>query len=109
MSLIKETILDFNLNKDELECLEIHNLFKQNQVYEELKEIPNLEKIKVWYNCEYNDNWYDLKPVYMDIINSKDEVFKKVYPAWSPDEIDFRKTNPNEGHMLAFIVTKQMI
>ena len=102
----EEVNLDLNLNSSELECLEIHNIFKQRQLYSGLEQYLEADKFKVWYNCSYNDNWYDLRPIYIDIIKDN-KIINKV--SLYQQDIDFYKKDPEEGDMLSFIITPKMI
>ena len=108
----EEIKLDFNLNEKEVECLEIHSLFKQKRVYDGLKDVledDDIDYIKVWYDAQYNDNWYDLTPVYFDIIKDNKVISK--YSATSNyygGDIEIR-TDVEEGNMLSFLITPKMI
>lgn len=103
----KEVSLDFNLNTKELECLEIHSIFKNNGSYDYLNGISEKEadSIKVWYNCNYNDSTYDLRPIYFDIIKNS-EVVDKI-SGYSYKELEINSAE--EGDMLSFIITPKML
>ena len=106
----EEVKLDFNLNEKEVECLEIHSLFKQNKCYDTLTDIleDDIDYIKVWYDCDYNDSWYDLRPIYFDIIKDNKVINKQSASSYYSDGVEIQ-TIVEEGNMLSFLITPKMI
>ena len=105
---MEEIELNFNVNEKELECLEIHSIFKNNGVYDDLKYSSyDFDKVKVWYDMTYNDCYYDGRPVYFDLIK-EGKIVGKI--SGYGNEIEYkRKNNVTEGGMLSFIINKEMI
>lgn len=107
---MQNVLLDFEITQEQLESLNLHLMFKQKGCYEDLLKDDNhegIEKIQVWFQIGYNDNWYDVEPIYCDLIKG-DKVVRKVQ--LEPyDEIIIQEYSGTEYEMQSFTITPKML
>ncbi len=108
---MENIILDFEISKDQLEALNLHLVFKQKGEYDNLKrselEHEGIEKIQVWFQIDYNDNNYDVDPVYVDLIK-EDKIVRKVKMN-NYSEIEIPEYSGDENTMQSFTITTKML
>lgn len=103
--------LDFELTQEQVDALNLHLLFKQKGTYgyldkgELIKE--GIDKIRVWFDISYNDNTYDVNPIYMDLIKGDKIVRKSKCHNYS--EVELPEYSGGEGYMQSFIITPKML
>lgn len=104
-------LLDFELTQEQVSALNLHLQFKEKGSYgyldsDELLE-EGIDKIQVWFDINYNDNTYDVTPIYMDLLNG-DKIVRKV-KCDNYSEIEITEYNGNEGTMQSFTITTKML
>lgn len=106
---MQNVLLDFELTDEQLEALSMHQRFKNAHCYERLEseDLSDVEKIQIWFSCSYNDNTYDVTPIYADLITNGKVVNKVKLTTYS--EIEIRDYDGDEGTMLSFTVTPKML
>lgn len=104
-------ILDFEITEEQLSALNLHLLFKQKGGYDNLDKdelgCEGIEKVQVWFQIGYNDNNYDVDPIYCDLIKS-DKIVKKVKMS-NYSEIEIPEFSGDEGLMNSFTISTKML
>ena len=106
----KEISLDLNLTDEQLECVELHCLFKSKWVYDDLKKPPfkdTFDQVRVFYSADYNDCYYDIRPLRFDLI--KDGNVINTIEAESNEFEHHKCINSGYEQEYSFIITKNMI
>ena len=101
--------LDFEISKEQLEAFNLHLLFRQKGSYENLNvdELEGIDYIQVWFKIDYNDNTYDVDPIYLDLI-SDGKIVRKV-KCYVYNDIKIPEYDGEEGVMQSFIITPKML
>lgn len=106
----QDVVLDFELTEEQMSALNLHFLFKQKRCYDVISEndsfMLNIDKVQVWFEVSYNDNTYDVVPIYFDLIQD-DKVVRKV--RMYHDEFEIPEFHGDQNEMQSFTITKRML
>lgn len=101
-------LLDFELSKKQLEALNLHSVFRQNESYADIEnDLDGIDQIQVWFQVDYNDNTYDVKPIYFDLI-SNGKIVRKV-KSYIYHDLEISEYDGDQGIMQSFIITPKML
>ena len=108
----KTVLLDFELTEEQIQMLNIHSSLKAANIFDDikykLKDNPDLcDKIQVWFDCGYNDNFYDVHVVYADLIKDDRIVMKWRLSNWV--DIEVKECPFNQERMMSYTITTKMI
>lgn len=101
----QDVVLDFELTEEQMSALNLHFLFKQNRCYDVIADNDDLmeiiDKIQVWFEVSYNDNTYDISPIYFDLIRD-DKVVRKI--RMYHEEFEIPEFHGDQNEMQSFTI-----
>lgn len=102
-------LLDFEISKEQLEALNLHLLFKQkgSYGYRDSEDFIGIDKVQVWFQIGYNDNDYDVEPIYLDLI-SDEKIVRKLKMS-NYEDVTIPEYSGDETIMQSFIITPKML
>ena len=103
----ESVILDFEISQEQVHALNLHILFKQKRVYDNIDEDLDFDHVQVWFQVGYNDNWWDVDAVYFDLIKYG-KIISKI-KACTYNDIEIQQYDGDEGIMQSFTITKKML
>lgn len=105
--MMENVLLDFEITPEQMQAMQLHSIFKQKGVYDNIDSDDDFDKVQIWFQASYNDNWYDVEPIYFDIIKD-DKIIKKIKP-YAGSEIEIREYVGVEYEMQSFTINKNML
>lgn len=101
-------ILDFELTPEQQQAMQLHSIFKQRDVYCNIDRDEDFDKVQVWFQTGYNDNWYDVDPIYFDLIK-EDRIVRKIKASTPYPDIEIQEYSGSEYKMQSFTINKTML
>lgn len=104
---METVLLDFEITDDQLRMMTIHNKIKEAHGFDDFKYLEvDFDKVQVWFCTAYNDNWWDLTPIYADLIKN-DKIIKKVKIGTWGGDLELRQ-DEDSGGMISYTAPKKM-